>query len=57
MSPPIACVARLFAESRYVVNNPTATEGCNIFALFRKRANFYPKLFVSLSARRCSTSL
>lgn len=42
MSPPIACVARLFAESRYIVNNPAATEGCNIFALFRKRANFYP---------------
>jgi hypothetical protein len=34
-------MARLFAKSRYEVNNSAATEGCNIFALFRKRTNIY----------------
>jgi len=34
-------MARLFAKSRYEVNNSAATEELNIFALFRKRTNIY----------------
>lgn len=52
MSPPIACIACLFAKSRYEVNNSAATEGLNIFAFFRKQTNIYPVSSLKIANNR-----